>query len=229
MKTILGHEVRETPEEILDPRVTALVLIDMQVGALSPTGAIGASGHSVSMFQDAVDGCKRALEAARATGVRVVHLRVANLPDGASSPAAWLRALTVGANGRPVDLTQLSVDGDPMTDIIPELQPLPGEAVVRKRRPSGFHGTDLAMILRAQGVETVAIAGIQTSICVEATLRDATHHDYYAVLLSDAVGDMEPEIHDAAMTVMRARHDVLTVDDAIAVWTGAGGRAGDAG
>ncbi|AMM34470.1 hypothetical protein SA2016_3813 [Sinomonas atrocyanea] len=218
MIEICGKLVRDTLEELLNPATTALVVIDMQKGAVSPGGAIGDSGHDLTMMPTVRERCRAAIEAARRNGVPVFHIRVENLPDGASSPPAWLRSLYTAANGRPIDLGRLSLKGDPATDFCDECLPIEGEAVITKRRPSAFVATELGLLLRSQGIETVALIGVSTGGCVEATLRDAVHNDFYAVLLEDAVGAYDTVVHEAALTVMRARHDVCTVDDAVAVW-----------
>ncbi|GAA3684053.1 cysteine hydrolase [Arthrobacter ginkgonis] len=221
MIELCGKLVRDTLEELLDPATTALVVIDMQKGAVSAGGAIGDSGHDLSMMPTVAERCGKAIAAARRNGVPVFHIRVENLPDGASSPPAWLRALYTAANGRPIDLGRLSLKGDPATDFCEPCMPQEGEAVITKRRPSAFVGTELALLLRSQGIESVALVGVSTGGCVEATLRDAVHNDFYAVLLEDAVGAYDTVVHDAALTVMRARHDVCAVDEAIAVWESA--------
>ena len=224
MIEICGKPVRDTLEELLDPASTALLVIDMQQGAVSKGGTIG-EGHDLSMMPRVVSSCERAINAARETGVAIFHVRVENLPNAESSPPAWLRALYRIGNGRDIDLSRLSLAGDPATDFCVECTPHVGERVITKRRPSAFVGTELALLLRSQGIESVAIVGISTGGCVEATLRDATHNDFYAVLIEDAVGAYDVAIHDAAMTVMRARHDICTLDEAIAVWKEAAAHA----
>lgn len=221
MIEICGKLVRDTLDELLDPATTGLVVIDMQVGAVSAGGAIGDSGHDLSMMPRVTDNCGRAIAAARANGVPIFHIRVENLPDGDSSPPAWLRALYTAANGRPIDLGRLSIKGDPATDFAPQCMPEDGEVVITKRRPSAFVGTELSLLLRSQGIESVALVGVSTGGCVEATLRDAVHNDFYAMLIEDAVGAYDAVVHDAALTVMRARHDVCQLDEAIAVWESA--------
>ncbi|AUI50575.1 cysteine hydrolase family protein [Arthrobacter crystallopoietes] len=218
MIEICGKQVRDTLDELLDPATCALVVIDMQQGALSAGAAIGDSGHDLSMMPGVVERCSQSIAAARENAVPIFHIRVENLPDGASSPPAWLRALYKTANGRPIDLGKLSIKGDPATEFCEPCLPAEGETVITKRRPSAFVGTELALLLRSQGIESVAIVGISTGGCVEATLRDAVHNDFYAVLLEDAVGAYDTAVHDAALTVMRARHDVCTVDQAVSVW-----------
>lgn len=228
MIDICGKQVRDTLAELLDPAVSALVVIDMQVGALNKSGAIGGSGLDVSTMPGVVERCGAAIAAARRDGVPVFHVRVVNLPDARSSHPAWLRSLKNIGNGRPVELGKLSIDGDPGTEFCEPCRPLDGETVVTKRRPSAFFGTDLALLLRAEGIESVAICGISTGGCVEATLRDATHNDFYAVLIEDAVGAYDAAVHDAAMTVMRARHDVCTLEEAVAAWAAGAAAVGQA-
>ena len=221
MIEICGKPVRDTLDELLDPDASALIVIDMQKGAVFPGGAIGDSGHDLSMMPRVRERCSAAIEAARRNGVPVFHIRVENLPDGASSPAPWLRALYTASNGRPIDLGKLSVKGDQATDFCEECLPLDGETVITKRRPSAFVATELGLLLRSQGIESVALVGVSTGGCVEATLRDAVHNDFYAVLLEDAVGAYDVDVHEAALTVMRARHDICTVQEAAAVWDSA--------
>ena len=221
MIEICGKPVRDTFAELLDPTTTALVVIDMQKGAVSHGGAIADSGHDMSMMPRIVDQCARAIRAARAAGVPVFHICVENLPDGRSSTPAWLRALYTVGHGRSTDLGRLSAKGDPLTEFTESCAPEGDEIVIRKRRQSAFVGTELALLLRSQGIESVAIVGVSTGGCVEATLRDAGSNDFYAVLLDDAVGAYDEVVHEAALTVMRARHDTCSLDEAIAVWEGA--------
>ena len=72
-------------------------------------------------------------------------------------------------------------------EISNEVAPLPARLVVTKHRSSAFRGTDLDLLLRSRGIETVVVIGEQTPGCVEATFRDAAYHDYYNVLVEDCV------------------------------------------
>jgi biuret amidohydrolase len=216
---ICGKQVRDTIGELLDPTISALLVIDMQVGGTSKAGAIADAGHDLSMLPRVRERCGAAIEGARRSGVPVVHVRVANLPGQASSPAAWLHSMRMIGREKEIDLSQLSIEGTPAVEFCAECTPVDGELVITKRRPSAFFGTDLAMLLRARGVESVAVVGVSTGGCVEATLRDATHNDFYGVLLDDAVGAYDVEVHEAALTVMRKRHAFCTVDEAIAAWS----------
>jgi ureidoacrylate peracid hydrolase len=90
------------------------------------------------------------------------------------------------------------------TDIVPELEPQPGDIVIYKSRFSGFYQTDLDAILKEQGVKYLIVTGCTTSICVESTIRDAMFRDYSCVLLADCTGepignDLPRSNHDASL------------------------------
>lgn len=218
MIELCGKQVRDTLDELLDPSTTALVVIDMQIGGLTAGHAHGDAGLDLTMMPGVIERCHTAIEAAREHGVPIFHIRVENLPDGKSSSRAWLRALHTASGDKPVDLSRLSVKGDPATGFIPECAPLEDEIVITKRRQSAFSSTELALLLRGRGIESVALVGVSTGGCVEATIRDAVHNDFYAVLLEDAVGAYNVEVHEAALVVMRSRHDVTFVDEMVSVW-----------
>lgn len=83
--------------------------------------------------------------------------------------------------------------------------PAGGEIVVTKHRVSAFAGTDLEMILRANGIDTLLLMGIATSGVVLSTLLEASDQDYTLVVVSDCCADTEPELHRALMEKLFAR------------------------
>jgi nicotinamidase-related amidase len=87
------------------------------------------------------------------------------------------------------------VAGDPATEIHPDIAPREGDVVVTKRRVSAFAGSDLEVVLRSLGAETLVLAGIATSGVVLSTLRQAADLDYRLVVLADACLDRDPEVH----------------------------------
>jgi nicotinamidase-related amidase len=103
-------------------------------------------------------------------------------------------------------------------EICEECAPLPGEPVVTKHRSSAFTGTNLDMILRSNGVQTVVVIGEQTPGCIEATYRDASYHDYYNVLVEDLVAAYRQDLHEASLLIQKARHDVCTSAEVLDIW-----------
>jgi biuret amidohydrolase len=107
------------------------------------------------------------------------------------------------------------VDGTLGVDIYPELSPAPGEHIIKNHRYSGFFGTDLDIILREWGVDTVIVSGTTTENCCHATARDAMFLNYRVVFLSDATATYDypdrgfgsmpnADVHRATLVVLAA-------------------------
>ena len=84
-----------------------------------------------------------------------------------------------------------------ISQIVPELAPVRGELVVRKRNPSAFFGTDLAPWLTKHRVDTLVVAGCTTSGCIRASVIDAMSHGFRPVVVTDCVGDRASGPHEA--------------------------------
>ena len=161
--------------------------------------------------------CQAFLTETRRLGVLIVHIETITLPDGQSDSPSWIRAKGTMLG------SDFFLDGTWGAEFSPEVAPLPGEPVVTKHRSSAFRGTDLDLILRGNGIETVVVIGEQTPGCIEATYRDASYHDYYNVLVEDCVAAFDKEQHEASLLVQRRRHDVCLAEDVLSVWRAARG------
>jgi nicotinamidase-related amidase len=105
----------------------------------------------------------------------------------------------------------------PCIDVIDELAPQPGEAVVDKLGYGAFFGTDLDARLRARGVRSLVVTGTVTQICVEETAREAFHHGYATTVVTDAVSSFAPDLHAATLRNLAMKFAWLdTADDVIA-------------
>jgi len=112
----------------------------------------------------------------------------------------------------PIAKRDAFVDGTPGVDIYPELKPAAGEHVIKKHRYSGFFGTDLDIILREWGVDTVIISGTTTENCCHATARDAMFRNYRVVFLSDATATYDyPDRGFGAMQAADVHHATLVI------------------
>jgi len=157
---------------------TVLLLMDFQNGIVDRLG------------NDAVlAAARRAADAARAKGVPVMFVRVAfrpGYPEVSKNNAAFG---AVAAHG-----DEMTQDAE-ATQISPALAPQPGEPIVLKRRVSAFTGSDLDVLLRGVGADSLVLAGIATSGVVLSTLRQAADLDYRLTVLADACGDADEEVH----------------------------------
>ncbi len=96
-----------------------------------------------------------------------------------------------------------AVRGTEEVEVIDELKPGKDDIIVEKRRFSAFFRTDLDLTLRELGVNTVALAGINTNVCVLATAFDAISSDFYTILLSDCCASNRSELHEFVVKKFR--------------------------
>jgi nicotinamidase-related amidase len=220
MIEIAGKQVLTELAELVDPARCALVIIDMQRDFLDPGFAFDRPGVDLSMYPPMRQRVARLLTAARAAGVLVVHVQMTTLPGGRSESPAQLRFnLRLHSGSHPAgDPLRYTEAGSPGREIVAELQPLPGELVVAKWRSSGFWGTNLDLLLRSNGVESIVICGCTTEGCVESTARDALFNDYYVVVAEDCVASDDRAQHDASLLLMRHRFDLADSDDITVTW-----------
>jgi nicotinamidase-related amidase len=96
--------------------------------------------------------------------------------------------------------------------------PREGELVVPKWRSSGFWGTNLDLLLRSNGIESLVVCGCTTEGCVESTARDALFNDYYVVVVSDGVASDDRAQHEASLMLMANRFDLAATDEIVGCW-----------
>ena len=220
MIEIDGKIVLTTLGELVKPERTALVLVDMQNDFVDDDGAFGRLGIDLSMYGRMRPRLVSLLAAARDTGALVIHVQMTTLSGGISDSPAQIRFNlrmheAARAGGPPLRYAELDTFGH---QFVTELQPRAEEIVVRKWRSSGFWGTNLDMILRSNGIETVMMTGCTTEGCVESTARDAMFNDYYVVIVEDCVGSDDPRQHEASLLLMRHRFDIAQSAEVSAIW-----------
>lgn len=103
----------------------------------------------------------------------------------------------------------------PGSEIHPAVAPRPEDIIVTKHRVSAFAGTDLDLILRANGIETLLLAGIATSGVVLSTVRHAADADYRLLVVGDCCGDGDPEVHRVLTEKVFPRQATVTTAEAI--------------
>jgi maleamate amidohydrolase len=173
----------------------ALVIVDFVLGFTDPAqfggGNIGA----------AIAETVRLLGFARACGLPVAHTRVVYADDGSDA----------GAFARKAPGLLRLTESLPLSQIVPELAPAPGEFVIRKRQASAFFGTELAGWLAFRRVDTLLVAGCTTSGCVRATVVDACSHNLRTIVVTDCVGDRALAPHQANLFDMGQKYaDLMT-------------------
>ena len=211
---------------ILEPATSAVLVVDMQNDFGARGGMLDRLGIDISMIQRAVSPTANVLAAARLAGIPVVYLKMGFAADlsnlGAVDSPNRVRHLWAGVGERITapDGTQsrILIRDTWNTDILPELEPKAGDAVIYKHRYSGFYETDLDATLQRMGAKTLIVTGCTTSVCVESTVRDAMFRDYHCVLLADCMGEpigdgLSRSNHDASLLVLQLQFGWISGSD----------------
>ena len=197
----------------IDPKHTALVLIDLQNDFCNPKGVMGKLGEDLSAAQTILPTVKGLLTGARKAGVTVIHVKAEYGLDSASDVSLY--------SGADIGATDCCLPGSWGAEFVDQVRPLEGESIVIKRRFSPFPDTPLELLLRAKSIRTVVVVGVATHCCVEATVRDSCHKDFYVVVAKDccAARGRMLHLHEASLETMGLYFaTVVSSDELIDVW-----------
>jgi nicotinamidase-related amidase len=162
----------------LDPRRTALVLIDLQNWTL---GMPMAPHPSATVVGNA----SRLARSLKAAGGTIILTRADFSPgyaDALRQPVDVALALPEGGLPREAVALSQAFDVEP-------------HAVITKRQWSAFHGTELDLQLRRRDVSTIVLGGVMTNFGVESTARDAWQHSYSVIVAEDACSSIKADMH----------------------------------
>lgn len=199
------------PEPVLvELERTALLIIDMQRDFLQ-TGGFGESlGNDVALLGRAVQPCRSLLDSVRRRRMLVIHTREGHRPDLSDAPRAKLErgapSLRIGSPG---PMGRILVRGEAGHDIIPELYPVAGEPVIDKPGKGAFYATDLEVILRNAGIDSLLVCGVTTEVCVHTTVREANDRGYRCIVPSDCCASYFPEFHETALRMVKAQGGIF--------------------
>ncbi len=199
------------PEPIeIDLKRTALMVIDMQHAFASKGCFFDLCGViDISQTQSIIDPIKKAIDAARAKGIKVIYTAPDVPPDlhysgGPNSPCWYKDDNLRFLREHPKFRDKLLLRGSWGAQIIDELKPEEGDIVINKPRYGAFFGTHLDIILKTLNIKYLVFTGIATNICVMGTIRDAFYLDYFPVLISDGCAQAGPQfIQDAVISTVK--------------------------
>ena len=186
--------------DAIDPKKTAMIVVDMQNDFVASGAAMETPATRYIVPQLA-----KALRICREAGIKIIYTAHVHRSDGCDMGL-------FDDMHPPIANREALVDGTPGVEIYPELAPAAGEHVIKKHRYSGFFGTDLDIILREWGIDTVIISGTTTENCCQATARDAMFRNYQVVFLSDATATYDyPDRGFGAMSNADVHHATLVI------------------
>ncbi len=209
--------IEAKPDAItIDTHRSALVVIDMQNDFGSPGGMFDRAGIDISGIRQAIAPTKKAIAAARESGIPIVYVKMGFRPDlsdaGAPGSPNRIKHVRVHA-GKTVQApdgteSRILIRDTWNTDIVSELAPEPGDIIVYKHRFSAFFETELDNILKRLNAEYLIFTGCTTSVCVESTIRDAMFRNYMCVLLEDCTAEpigngLSRSNHEASVLVLQ--------------------------
>lgn len=213
--------IKEFPEIKLDPKKTALLIVDMQNEFISRE-----YGEAITFketgewerwipFHDRLDDIvipqtKKLLDYFRSNGMEVTYGRIASLkPNGEDrSPVQK----SEGWNGMLIPIDSYGAQ------MVEELAPMSGEIVVNKTTDSVTTGTNYLQLIRNIGIKTVVVTGIVTDQCVASTVRGLADDGYQVICVEDCCAAPDIALHDAELKIMNCIYcNVLTADETIKV------------
>jgi ureidoacrylate peracid hydrolase len=193
-----------------DPARAALIVVDVQNDFCSPDGSLAGVGNDVSAAVDMVPRLVKLIDDARAASMPVIFIQTFH--DETNDSPQWLnRRSEDGANRTGITCRTGSWGAE-----FYAVEPLPGDIVVNKYRYSAFAGTNLQIVLKTLGVESLLFTGVATEVCVESSLRDGLFAEYYVSLVEDCAATYSREAHDASVRVVGSNFGTVVTGEYLA-------------
>jgi len=199
MQRAFGLDIPQTLNDVCDPTRLALVVYDMQIGIL----------NQIENGQQITDRVVRVLAAAREAGIRVFFTRHMSLPKELMGVSQFRMAMAWQRVKSPTEVKPWSLRDAPGFQLIPEMNPLPSEAIFDKITMSAFEGTPLDLALRDCRIDAFAIVGVAMEIGIEPTVRHGADLGYTPVVVKDACGFGHRDAADRSIASLEFAGDAL--------------------
>lgn len=196
-KTVVVPEYEVAEKVEVDPKTTALLIVDMQNDFVKEGGKL-----VVPTAKDTIPAIRKLLDMARQNGMLVAYTQDTHLPGDPEFPI-WGEHVLIGTWG---------------WEIVDELKPQPYDLIVQKRRYDGFFGTSLEYDLRDRNIQTLIITGTVANICVLHTAGSAALRGFKVIVPKDAISaltefDMEATLRQISFLY----RGIVTTSDGIVI------------
>lgn len=187
----------------------------MQNGFVSKGGSYDLMGINVSRYADVVPTLKRLIEFCRGVKIPIFYSQAVREESGIDLLTRSHRILPKSREER-IKRRPICIRGSWDAEIVDELKPSADDHVVIKRRDSVFQDTEFEVWLQSLGIDSLIFSGIDTSICVESSLRDAFNHGYDIVMISDATASNNHAHYNSTLDNIRNYYGlVMNLDELI--------------
>ncbi len=180
----------------------ALLIVDMQNGFVSKGGSYDLMGLNVSRYREVVPRLKRLIAICRTLKIPIFYSQAVREESGIDLLTRSHRILPKSREER-IKKRPICIRGSWDAEIVDELKPALEDHIVIKRRDSVFQDTEVEVWLRSLEIDSIIFSGIDTSICVESSLRDAFNHGYDIILISDATASNNLDHYNSTLDNIR--------------------------
>jgi len=167
----------------------ALLVIDMQNDFCSLEGNMAKMGKDIRYIQQMIPNLSKLLGICRSSGMRIIFTKMVH--SAWTDSPVWVAKLN-SKNAR---------HGTWGCEFYSGLEPHEEEWVVEKHRYSAFLNTDLDTVLRAQGIDTIIVTGVNSDQCVDGTAKHAFQLDYYVILAKDCIATDSQILTESVLTM----------------------------
>jgi len=205
---VIRHRGKEHVYDNLDPRKTALLVVDMQNAFMMPGVAHAYCAYAESI----VPNVNRLAQAMRETGATVVWIKTT---FGDQSLISWPVLHDMAGAERTERRNAALAEGSKGHEFWSGLDMRPSDLIVNKDRYSAFiqGSSNIAEVLRGRGIDTVVVTGTVTNVCCESTARDAMMTNFKTIMVTDANAGHTDEEHNASLIAFYLSFgDVMSTD-----------------
>lgn len=186
----------------------ALIVIDVQNGFVSKGGSYDLLKMDTSNYRAVIPVIKELIEISRAAGIPVFYTQAVRESSGIDLLTKTHKILPKSREER-IMRKPICVRGTWDAGVVDDIKPAARDHIVIKRRDSAFHDTEINVWLKSLGIDTLIFSGIDTSICVETSLREAFNIGYDIILISDATASSNRKHYESTLDNVRGYYGLV--------------------
>ena len=186
----------------------ALLVIDVQNGFVSKGGSYDLLGMEIFNYREVIPKIRDLINLCKNFNIPIFYTQAVRESSGIDLLTRSHKILPKSREER-IKKEPICVKETWDAEIVDEIKPSEGDHVVIKRRDSAFYNTEIGVWLRSLNVDTLIFCGIDTSICVETSLRDAFNIGYDVVLISDATASNNKKHYESTLENVKGYYGIV--------------------